>query len=99
MRKAYPYTVSNVNGFNRLLQDICWRFNCIYIDCFDKFLDGDYYDYNKFLYVDWHHLNRRGLTVLAECLKCVINNADRYPNYYCQFADVDGIPQYIHNFF
>lgn len=74
MKVMYKYTASNFLGFNNILQDMCMRYNCIYFDCFEDFLDGDGRDFNRFLYNDPLHLNRYGLSILCQHFKTIINN-------------------------
>lgn len=73
MRNLYGYTCPNVLNFNRLINNLCELYNCMYVDCFRYFLSPDGYDYNRYLYYDWLHLNDVGLGVLARCLGAVVN--------------------------
>ena len=80
MRNMYTYTVRNFHGFNRILNDVCQKMNCVFVDCFSSFLTSDLRDINKALYSrDNVHLNRRGLALLCAWLKAVINGENFYP--------------------
>ena len=73
MKNLYWYTCPNFLKFNDILQDVSLKSNCYYIDCFKNFLSEDRYDYNKFLFRDPWHLNKRGLGILCSILKTAIN--------------------------
>ena len=73
MRNMYNYTVHNFISFNNILRDACFKTNTYYLDCFDNFLSTDKMDYNRYLFRDNLHLNRKGLGVLCSILKMVIN--------------------------
>ena len=64
MRIMYTYTVENFLNFNRLLQNVCCGNDCEYLDWFGYFLDSQFKDINKSLYVDPFHLNRSGIAIL-----------------------------------
>ena len=74
MRNRHWFTVRNVLMFNDILQEVCYRTNSYYVDCFDNFLTDDKVDYNHSLFRDDVHLNRRGIGVLCSILKNIINN-------------------------
>ena len=73
MKNMYWFTVDNFYDFNDILQDVCFKTNCYYIDCFNNFLTEDRFDYNHRLYKDPIHLNNKGLGVLCSILKNIIN--------------------------
>ena len=73
IRCMYPYIARNVLEFNSILRDLCLLNNCVYIDCFRDFLNFDLKFCNKELYHDWLHLNNRGVGVLSNWLKYVVN--------------------------
>lgn len=73
MEKLYRFTCPNVINFNMILRDASYKTNCYFIDCFSNFLSYDGRDYNRFLFYDSFHLNRRGLGILCSILKAVIN--------------------------
>ena len=64
MRIMYTYTVENFLNFNRLLQNVCCGNDCEYLDWFGYFLDSQFKDINKSLYVDPFYLNRSGIAIL-----------------------------------
>ena len=75
IRNVYTYTVPNVLNFNRMLRDICNQTSfCLYVDCFNTFLSEDGNDYNRYIYRDWLHPNRRGEGLLCRWFKFIINN-------------------------
>ena len=76
MRNLYTYTIHNFLGFNNLLKEVCRELYCFYFDCFEEFLDYDHFDYNRYLFADHLHLNRRGYTVLQNCIINNILNVD-----------------------
>ncbi len=55
MKVMYTYTARNFLNFNRLLQEICSKSKCGYLNWFKYFLDSDGCDYNKDLYADPIH--------------------------------------------
>ncbi len=73
MKNLYWYTATNFLRFNSILQDVCFKTNSYYVDCFNNFLADDRYDYNHQLFKDDYHLNRKGLGILCSILKNVIN--------------------------
>ena len=73
IRCMYSYIARNVLEFNSILKDLCLLNNCVYIDCFRDFLNFDLKFCNKELYHDWLHLNNRGVGVLSNWLKYVVN--------------------------
>ena len=73
IRCMYTYIAKNVVDFNRLLKELCFKNNCIFIDCFKDFLTWDLRYANKDLYYDWLHLNNHGLGVLVSWIKHVVN--------------------------
>ena len=72
----FKYNAKSIHCFNYLLVDICRRFGCGFIDCFNDFLDWDRVDINLDLYQDrkWQkiHLSSKGLGLLCRHLKNVI---------------------------
>ena len=74
MAIKYKYTVSNVHVFNDMLDEVCRRYNCLYLDCFRYFLSSDGREFCSALYYDWVHLNNAGIGVLAQCYKKVMSN-------------------------
>ena len=77
MKAMYTYTANNFLNFNRLLQVLCSKMECCYLDWFNYFLDSEGNDYNKQLYADPFHLNRGGYELLHKGLKYAVD-ADRY---------------------
>ena len=73
MKNRSWYTVGNVHGFNSVLQDICTAYNCHYIDCFSRFLDGNGCDINRHLFRDWLHLNRWGKNILSNWFGYIVS--------------------------
>jgi hypothetical protein len=73
MKNMYWYTCPNFIYFNDILRDASHKTNSYYVDCFRNFLSEDGFDYNKFLFRDPWHLNKRGLGILCSILKTVIN--------------------------
>ena len=73
IRGMYSYIARNVVEFNELLKDLCFKNNCIYVDCFADFLTRDFRYANQDLYHDWLHLNNSGLGVLVSWIKLVVN--------------------------
>ena len=74
MKNRHWFTCRNVILFNQILQDVCYRTNSYYVDCFKTFLSNDMFDYSPSLFRDDLHLNRKGIGVLCSILKNVINN-------------------------
>ena len=77
MRIMYTYTAQNFEGFNRLLESICKEMGCSYLDWFNMFLNPNGNDYNRDLFVDSVHLNKRGYDLIHKCLKYAVDT-DRY---------------------
>ena len=73
MKNMFWYTCQNFINFNHILKDVCYKTNCYYVDCFDNFVNEDCSDYNKLLFRDPWHLNKKGLGLLCTILKGVIN--------------------------
>ncbi len=73
IRCTYPYIARNVLDFNTILKDMCFLYNCVYVDCFRDFLVRDFTAENRELYHDWLHLNSRGIGVLSIWLKFLVN--------------------------
>jgi len=74
MRNIYTYTVRNFMGINWLLEDLCVKFNCTFVDCFMDFLRDDLWDINRGLYCfDGLHLNRFGIQVLTKWFSYIVN--------------------------
>ena len=73
MKNLYWYTSINFLGFNDILEEVAYKTNCYFIDCFNSFLSEDKMDYEKRLFKDPWHLNRRGLGILCSWLKPIIN--------------------------
>lgn len=82
MKLRFHYTARNVLQFNNILYNICTMERCLYIDCFRDFIDQAGFDYNKNLYKDNLHLNRRGIGVLCRWLKHCINRDTFNPYVY-----------------
>ena len=80
MKVISTYTAKNVIDFNRLLIEICRTERCSYIDCCYDFVYGN--DYNKLLFRDNLHLNKRGLGLLCRWLKHTINHGTFNPYVY-----------------
>ena len=81
IRIVYKYTAIAVEGFNRILFDVCREFGCIYSDeytgeflkyCYCKFFDYWYMNYNADYYWDNWHLNDKGIKILCRALKNII---------------------------
>ena len=80
MKLQSYYTANNFLTFNRLLIDLCMSERCSFIDCFYDFVSGN--DYNRLLYKDTLHLNKRGLGLLCRWLKHTINHQTFNPYVY-----------------
>ncbi len=85
MRNRYWFTVRNCLMFNDILQDVCYRTNSYYVDCFSNFLSNDKMDYNTRLFRDDVHLNRKGIGVLCSIFKNIINNDSFSSILRCQY--------------
>ena len=76
IRIVFKYNAKSIHSFNYLLVDVCRRFGCIFIDCFNDFLDHNGVDINVDLYRDKKyqkmHPNDKGLGILCRALKNVI---------------------------
>ena len=75
MKNLYWYTCQNFLEFNAILEEVSYKTNSYYVDCFANFLSEDKMDYNKYLfqYKDPYHLNKKGLGILCSILKSIIN--------------------------
>jgi alkylated DNA repair dioxygenase AlkB/lysophospholipase L1-like esterase len=88
MRNIYRYTVDNFLGINGILEGLCIKYNCTFVDCFWDFLSDDRRDINRGLYCfDGLHLNRYGIAVLTNWVSYIINNnfnnvINTLPNFY-----------------
>ena len=80
MKLQSYYTANNFLTFNRLLIDLCMSERCSFIDCFYDFVSGN--DYNRVLYKDNLHLNKRGIGLLCRWLKHTINHQTFNPYVY-----------------
>ena len=80
MKLQFYYTANNFLTFNRLLIELCRSERCSFIDCFFDFISGN--DYNRLLYKDHLHLNKRGLGLLCRWLKHAINHQTFNPYVY-----------------
>ena len=90
IRATYRYSANSVHEFNELLIKICRKYDCIFLDCFGLFLDGNGFDINEDLYWDNYHLNdKRGIRLLCQVLKDTI-----YGNTFNPFARIDIQPYY-----
>jgi len=75
MRNIYWYTVDNFLGINGILEGLCVKYNCTFVDCFWDFLTDDRRDIKRSLYCfDGLHLNRYGIAVLTNWVSYIINN-------------------------
>ena len=86
MKNRHWFTCRNVILFNQILQDVCYRTNSYYVDCFKTFLSNDMFDYSPSLFRDDLHLNRKGIGVLCSILKNVINNDSFSSIIRCQYG-------------
>ena len=73
MKNLYWYTTINFLGFNDILEEVAYKTNCYFIDCFNSFLSRDKMDYEKSFFKDPWHLNYRGIGILCSWLKPIIN--------------------------
>ena len=73
IRNLYWYTVPNVHAFNKMIRDLCYDYNCVYINCFRDFLDDYGNDINTSLYRNWLHLNWDGKGIFCSWLKSIIS--------------------------
>ena len=73
IRNMYTYTVRNVLDFNGLLMDLCYDFNCVYIDCFKDFLTNDGKCQDRALFSDWLHFNGNGYALITAWFKFIVN--------------------------
>ena len=64
-RVTNAYTVSNVQGFNRLLFKLCALNQCFYLDIFEDFLDRNNHPNPTLYRQDGVHLSAKGLSMLA----------------------------------
>ena len=74
IRNTNQYCAPNFIGFNNILRDVCYKYNCYYIDCFDQFVSPDGYDHDFRFFRDHYHLNKVGLGILCRLFKMLINN-------------------------
>lgn len=79
IRLFYKYTAISVLRFNQLLFEICRNYGCMYLDCFEEFLDQFHHDHNYNLYRDNFHLNEYGLSRLCRALKFIIYHSSFNP--------------------
>lgn len=67
------HVARNVVNFNRMIKDVCFQYNCVFLDCFRDFLTRDLSQVNSNLYHDWLHLNKTGVGALCTWLKFIVN--------------------------
>lgn len=79
IRLYYRYTAKSIYRFNDLLFEICRNYGCMFLDCFEDFLDQYHYDINRDLYRDNLHLNDIGLSRLCRALKFLIYRSNFNP--------------------
>lgn len=79
IRLYYKYTAKSVNQFNGLLFDICRNYGCMFLDCFNDFLDQFHFDHDASLFRDSCHLNDFGLSRLCQAFKYIIYRSSFNP--------------------